>query len=77
VATAGRAAARRGEDELIDQIGHLIELLEAWPGREQLLVPERDPRAVLAWAARWRASSACHISLGATCWLAGGKTAPC
>ncbi|MDB5976274.1 MAG: glycerol-3-phosphate acyltransferase [Nevskia sp.] len=40
-----------GEDELIDQIGHLLELLEAWPGREQLLVPERDPRAVLAWAA--------------------------
>ncbi len=43
-----RAAA---EDELIDQIGHLIELLEAWPGKEQLLVPERDARAALAWAA--------------------------
>jgi glycerol-3-phosphate O-acyltransferase len=42
-----RAAA---EDELTEQIGHLIDLLEAWPGREQLLVPQRDPRAVLAWA---------------------------
>jgi len=43
-----RAAA---EDELIDQIGHLLELLEAWPGHERLLVPLRDPRAVLDWAA--------------------------
>ncbi|MBV8062878.1 MAG: 1-acyl-sn-glycerol-3-phosphate acyltransferase, partial [Nevskia sp.] len=43
-----RAAA---EDELCDQIGHLLELLEAWPGREQLLVPERDARAALDWAA--------------------------
>lgn len=43
-----RAAA---EDELIDQVGHLLELLEAWPGKDQLLVPERDPRAALDWAA--------------------------
>ncbi len=40
-----------GEDELIDQIGHLLDLLAAWPGQEQLLVPLRDARAVLAWAA--------------------------
>ncbi|MDR3416353.1 MAG: glycerol-3-phosphate 1-O-acyltransferase PlsB [Nevskia sp.] len=38
------------EDELTDQIGHLLGLLDAWPGRERLLVPERDPRAVLDWA---------------------------
>jgi glycerol-3-phosphate O-acyltransferase len=43
-----RAAA---EDELIDQVGHLLDLLEAWPGRRELLVPERDPRAALDWAA--------------------------
>ena len=43
-----RAAA---EDELIDQIGHLLDLVQAWPGHEQLLVPERDPRAALGWAA--------------------------
>jgi len=43
-----RAAA---EDELIDQIGHLLDLLAAWPGHERLLVPLRDARAVLAWAA--------------------------
>jgi glycerol-3-phosphate O-acyltransferase len=42
-----RAAA---EDELIEQIGHLLELLQAWPGNERLLVPLRDPRAVLDWA---------------------------
>lgn len=42
-----RAAA---EDELIDQIGHLIDLLDAWPGRAELLVPERDARAALDWA---------------------------
>jgi glycerol-3-phosphate O-acyltransferase len=43
-----RAAA---EDELSDQIGHLVELLDAWPGKDELLVPERDPRAALDWAA--------------------------
>lgn len=53
VACALLAAPRRAvaEDELIDQIGHFVELLEAWPERERLMVAERDPRAALAWAA--------------------------
>jgi glycerol-3-phosphate O-acyltransferase len=38
------------EDELVDQVGHLLRLLEPWPTRDGLLVPEREPRAVLAWA---------------------------
>ncbi|GAC1624462.1 MAG: glycerol-3-phosphate 1-O-acyltransferase PlsB [Nevskia sp.] len=47
------AAPRRAatEDELVDQIGHLIDLLKAWPGHAQVMVPTPDPRAVLAWAA--------------------------
>ncbi len=53
VACALLAAPLRAvaEDELIDQIGHLLELLEAWPGRERLLVPMPDARAALDWAA--------------------------
>jgi glycerol-3-phosphate O-acyltransferase len=42
-----RAAA---EEELAEQIGHLLQLLEAWPGQDNLLVPQRDPRAILDWA---------------------------
>lgn len=42
-----RAAA---EDELVEQVGHLLELLHAWPERERLFVPERDARAALDWA---------------------------
>jgi glycerol-3-phosphate O-acyltransferase len=53
VACALLAAPRRAvsEDELVDQIGHFVELLDAWPEREQLMLVERDPRAALAWAA--------------------------
>lgn len=47
------AAPRRAatEDELVDQIGHFVDLLQAWPGHQQLMLPMSDPRAVLAWAA--------------------------
>ncbi|MDB5985573.1 MAG: plsB [Nevskia sp.] len=38
------------EDELVDQIGHLLELLQPWPDSERLRVPERDAKAALAWA---------------------------
>ncbi len=53
VACALLAAPRHAvaEDELIDQIGHFVELLDAWPQRERLMVVERDPRVALAWAA--------------------------
>ena len=48
LAAPRRAAA---EDELVDQVGHFIELLKAWPGQSQLMLPAPDPRAVLDWAA--------------------------
>ena len=39
------------EDELVDQVGHLVDLLKAWPGNNQLMIPTPDPKAVLKWAA--------------------------
>ncbi len=47
------AAPRRAatEDELVDQIAYFVDLLQAWPGHLQLMLPAPDPRAVLAWAA--------------------------
>lgn len=46
------AAPRRAatEDELVEQIGHFIDLLEPWPGHEELMLPTPDPKAVLDWA---------------------------
>jgi glycerol-3-phosphate O-acyltransferase len=38
------------EEELCEFLGHLVALLAAWPRREQLLVPERAPSAILDWA---------------------------
>lgn len=38
------------EDELIEQFGHLLALLDAWPRREQLLVPTGEARELLDWA---------------------------
>lgn len=38
------------EDELLEQFGHLLALLDAWPRREQLLVPAGDVRELLHWA---------------------------
>lgn len=53
VACALLAAPRRAvtEDELVDQIGHFIDLLEPWPGGSELMLPNADPKAILAWAA--------------------------
>ena len=42
-----RAAA---ENELVDQIGHLLNLLPAWPQADKLLVPQKDARAALEFA---------------------------
>jgi len=39
------------EDELVDQVGHFVDLLQAWPGHTQLMLPTPDPRAILEWAA--------------------------
>jgi glycerol-3-phosphate O-acyltransferase len=38
------------EDELVDQIAHLLELLAPWPQSEHLRIPERDAKAALAWS---------------------------
>lgn len=47
------AAPRRAatEDELVEQIGHFIDLLEPWPGGDELMLPTPDAKAVLDWAA--------------------------
>jgi len=47
------AAPRRAatEDELVDQVGHFVDLLKAWPNHSQLMLPVPDPKAILAWAA--------------------------
>jgi len=47
LATPRNAAA---EDELVEQCGHLLALLDGWPRREQLLVPAGDERALVDWA---------------------------
>lgn len=47
LATPRNAAA---EDELIEQFGHLLGLLDAWPYREELLVPDGDAKALLETA---------------------------
>ena len=53
VACALLAAPRRAatEDELVDQIAHFIDLLKPWPGGPELMLPNADPKAILAWAA--------------------------
>ncbi len=47
LATPRNAAA---EDELVEQFGHLLALLDTWPCRDQLLVPTGDARELLDWA---------------------------
>ncbi len=38
------------EDELVDQVRHLLHLLGPWPDSARLRVPERDAKAILSWA---------------------------
>lgn len=38
------------EDELLAQLDHLRALLEDWPARAELYLPEGDARSLLAWA---------------------------
>ncbi|WP_428380382.1 glycerol-3-phosphate 1-O-acyltransferase PlsB [Nevskia ramosa] len=53
VACALLASPRRAatEDELVDQIAHFIDLLKPWPGGAELMLPNADPKSILAWAA--------------------------
>jgi Glycerol-3-phosphate O-acyltransferase len=41
-----------GEDDLVEQIDHLIALLDVWPRSEQLLVGERDAARVIERSGR-------------------------